>query len=163
MVMNTKPYFWFIILFASARIANAQSAPDYQTKSGTYYWSNDKPIELKWGNTRFFRDSTAAKPKNNVDTNDNFSINTITDPQYSNQDISVFPNPFRDKINIKYNKTGDLIVELLDVTGKYAVHKTLSGGDRQIDLSNLAGSTYLLKVFDANSNLLQTFKIEKVN
>src|SRR5579863_5674193 len=100
--MNIKPYFFLIILFVPAQIIFAQSAPDYQTKSGTYYWSNDKPIELKWGNTRFFRDSTVRKHKDTRDTTDNFSINTITDPKYSNQDISVFPNPFRDKINIKY-------------------------------------------------------------
>lgn len=140
-----------------------EKGPDFRAKSGTYYFTHTKPIELKWGDTRFFRDSTYRKPNNHGDTTENYSINSVVDPQFAKADISVFPNPFIDIINIRYEKTGDLIVELMDVTGKYAMRKTLSGGNRQLDLRGLAGATYLLRVFDADAQLLQTFKIEKVS
>jgi len=53
-------------------------------------------------------------------------------------------------------------VELIDITGKYSMSKVLSSGERQIDLSGLASSSYLLKVYDSGGTLLQTFRIEKV-
>jgi hypothetical protein len=160
--MNVRSVFILGALLIITKVSFSQNNnPTFQSKSGTYYFTHTKPIELKWGDTHFFHDS-ASKSHNHGDTTFNYSINSVVDSKYSSVDMSVYPNPFISTINIKYEKTGDLIIELMDVTGKYTMRKTLSGGDRQIDLSDLAGSTYLLRVFDAGSSLLQTFKIEKV-
>lgn len=150
-----------ILCLVLTNLPAQSNEPAFQTKNGTYYFTNNKPIELKWGSTHFFRDSI-TKHKTNGDTAVSYSINSVVDAKYASTDISVYPNPFIKTVNIKYEKDGDLIIELIDITGKYTMHKTLSSSNRSLDLSNLVASTYILKVYDANMQLLQTFKIEKV-
>ena len=161
--MKTKNGVLMFILFAWSNILFAQNIkPAFRSASGTYYFTHPKPIVLKWGDTKFFSDTTARR-SNPADTTRSFSINAVTEVK-SATDMSVYPNPFMDVIHIKYDKAGDLQVELLDVAGKYSMRKMLSGGNRQLDLTGLASSTYFLKVYDSSgSSLLQTFKIEKVN
>ena len=150
-----------LLVFSCAAFAQNNN-PSFQTKSGTYYFTNKKPIVLKWGDTHFFHDSITRKRKSNGDTTDNYTINSVVDAKYAKADISIYPNPFINTINIKCDKEGDLQVELMDISGKYTMRKTLSAGERRLDLSGLASSSYLLKVYDANNQLLQTFKIEKI-
>jgi hypothetical protein len=149
------------LLLVSKNSFSQNNNPAFQSKNGTYYFTHNKPIELKWGDTHFFHDSVTKRRKYITDTVTNFSITSLVDSNYSNMDISVYPNPFINTINIKYIKDGDLQVELMDISGRYAMRKTLSGMNRELDLSGLASSTYLLRVYDSKFQLLQTFKIEK--
>lgn len=151
-----------ILLVVSKNSFSQNNNPSFQSKNGTYYFTHTRPIVLKWGDTHFFHDSVTKKRENIADTITNFSITSLVDSKYSNNDISVYPNPFINTINIKYIKDGDLQVELMDISGRYTMRKTLSGMNRKLDLSGLASSTYLLRVYDSKFQLLQTFKIEKV-
>src|ERR1700722_13802333 len=106
--MNLKYGILTVILLNACNAVWAQSTlPAYKSRSGTYYFTNTKPITLKWGDTHFFKD-TITKKRKNGDTTDNFSISSVTDAKYSTADITVYPNPFVNTLNIKYDKQGDL-------------------------------------------------------
>jgi hypothetical protein len=151
-----------ILMIASQAVFGQNNNPSFRAQSGTYYFTKNKPIVLKWGDTHFFKDSTYKAHRVVGDTSDNYTVTSVVDTKYAKADISIYPNPFISTINIKYDKEGELKVELIDITGKYSMSKVLSSGERQIDLSGLASSSYLLKVYDSGGTLLQTFRIEKV-
>ena len=58
--------------------------------------------------------------------------------------VEVFPNPFRDLINLRYSEVG-LSYHLRDIQGKLIETNTLQ---HQLDFSTLTSGCYLLEIFD---------------
>jgi hypothetical protein len=75
---------------------------------------------------------------------------------------SAYPNPATDFLTLKvenFNKA-DLSYQLFDVDGKRIENKIIEGNETSIIMSNLAPSTYFLKVIQNNKEV-KTFKIVK--
>lgn len=89
----------------------------------------------------------------------------------SNQELSVFPNPVENILNIKpyFKSAGELLIQLFDIQGKRILQKTFhlqSGLEQQeLDLSTLSDASYMLNVqFNKGTqNHRQTYKIIKAS
>ncbi len=88
--------------------------------------------------------------------------------QESAREVAVFeaaigPNPTSDYVNITLEKTldADATVVIRDVTGKQLKLQTISRGDvsTQIDLSDVAPTTYLLELIDNQATVLNQTRI----
>lgn len=65
---------------------------------------------------------------------------------YSKNDVSVYPNPAKDFVNIKLPKTQNSIVRLFDMTGKLVKEFKADSDNIQLSVSSLPKGVYLLKL-----------------
>ncbi len=71
---------------------------------------------------------------------------TVSTADVKSENISISPNPFKDKINIQYDENmlrGDMEIEVFDIKGKL-VHFSRFQNDQNIELSKLPAGSYLL-------------------
>jgi len=73
--------------------------------------------------------------------------------------ISVYPNPFSNQITIKNNKSLNLDVTVLDVTGKTVLTQNSSAGLVELNTNDLSTGLYFVKVISEGSST--TYKIVK--
>ena len=74
--------------------------------------------------------------------------------------MSVYPNPVTDIVNIKAKNLNDYQLILSDVNGKQLLVKQVSNASSLLDLSNYRRATYYLSI-NQNGKLLKTYKIIK--
>lgn len=74
--------------------------------------------------------------------------------------IKVYPNPTQDYISIDNSENLVSAIELYNVSGKMVLQSDLNGSDR-ISLQELAAGNYILKLVDANSNIVSTNHVVK--
>jgi hypothetical protein len=93
-----------------------------------------------------------------------FEIQTLSNPALTNVNLTAvtYPNPTEDFIILKISDTAldNLRYKLFDVTGKAISNGTITNGDTQIGMQQLAIGIYILKVNQHNQEL-KTFKIIK--
>ena len=77
---------------------------------------------------------------------------------FSQNQVSFYPNPVKDILNINSAKTIDL-VEIYNITGQKVSAISNFGNNKQINLSSLSSGVYLVKV--AGDNFSETIKIVK--
>ena len=63
--------------------------------------------------------------------------------------ISVYPNPANDVINVMTSISGDVNMEIVDVLGRVVLSSRLSDNAQQINISNLAGGVYTIRLFNS--------------
>jgi hypothetical protein len=89
---------------------------------------------------------------------------TLSNPQLSTVNLSavIYPNPTSDYVMLKISDTAlyNLSYHLVDINGKAISNGSLTNGDTQINMQQLAVGMYILKV-SQNSQELKTFKIIK--
>ncbi len=89
----------------------------------------------------------------------------ISESEFSNIKITVYPNPTPTMLNIKISKQenlDDLEYFVSDMQGKIISIKKVSSNVEQIDFSNFADNMYFLQVRN-KSKVIKTFKIQKNN
>ncbi|MEZ5016858.1 MAG: serine hydrolase [Flavipsychrobacter sp.] len=64
------------------------------------------------------------------------------------KNITVYPNPANDVLNIKLDYNGAAVLQLYDVAGKQMQIQSISKGDNRISLSDLTNGTYFLNITD---------------
>ncbi|WP_406683245.1 alpha/beta hydrolase fold domain-containing protein [Seonamhaeicola sp. MEBiC1930] len=62
------------------------------------------------------------------------------------ENISIYPVPTSDILNIKFKESVSGNISLLDITGNTIVLKNIEGIDSQLDLSNLSSGFYIVKI-----------------
>ncbi len=63
------------------------------------------------------------------------------------ENISVYPNPVTDKLNIRFPEAGDYGVSLYDLTGREIIQIQSNSADHiQLDVNALGQGQYVLKV-----------------
>ena len=75
-------------------------------------------------------------------------------------DISVFPNPFKEKLFIKYSDTKSLSYQLFDVTGIVVKRGLITSETTSIAVNNLSDGIYLLVVENENKSV-KTYQLVK--
>ncbi len=91
-----------------------------------------------------------------------YQQSTLSNENITNgQAIRVYPNPTDYLVNIDLSQlpAGEYRLELLDISAKLIFQKIIQGNIDQIDLGNLAGGSYLLRV--TGEQRTETFKIVK--
>jgi hypothetical protein len=79
----------------------------------------------------------------------------------SNGNITVFPNPFSDKIWIKSDNSSPIVhVNIFSITGQKVYDNSFAGGD-VIETGDLTPGMYILFAYGKNDNSISTFKILK--
>jgi hypothetical protein len=74
-------------------------------------------------------------------------------------DIKVYPNPVSDWIEIESNTNKELMISIVDLSGKVLVNSKLCGSSK-IDLTNFQKGFYILKI-NQPEKILETRKIIK--
>ena len=93
-----------------------------------------------------------------------YIIVAIESMQDDDFQISVYPNPANDLINIHLNVKSDVIIELFDIQGKKLFIEKVEANTtlKQLNLNNFAIGSYILRITGTNGNLLKSYKIEKM-
>jgi hypothetical protein len=89
-------------------------------------------------------------------------ISGVSDSKAINLSLVAFPNPTTDLLTLSFNEQSltNLTYQLLDLNGKLLRSEKITGNQTTIEMSNLATSTYFLKVIHNNTEI-KTFKIVK--
>jgi hypothetical protein len=89
---------------------------------------------------------------------------TLSNPELTTVNLSavIYPNPTSDYVMLKISDTAlyNLSYHLVDINGKAISNGSLTNGDTQINMQQLAVGMYILKV-SQNNQELKTFKIIK--
>ncbi|SDL11809.1 Por secretion system C-terminal sorting domain-containing protein [Catalinimonas alkaloidigena] len=94
------------------------------------------------------------------------TITSLTGPMRSVWSVKVYPNPTLDFLILEGPETGTRIqLEWTDLLGRRIDHlpSEISSLPARLDLSQLAGGQYLLRLSAPNRQVYSTYKIQKLN
>ena len=60
----------------------------------------------------------------------------------------VYPNPTNNEITLEFERTGEYLVAITDMTGKVLMRQTVKGQRVQMDIGNYPVGVYLLTIDD---------------
>lgn len=85
--------------------------------------------------------------------------NTGIEETLSKANVSLYPNPVSDQLNIQFNNYQSEVIEMdiIDITGKIIQHQQLMEKNNSVKLENMAEGFYLVKLH--NGNISETYKI----
>lgn len=75
-----------------------------------------------------------------------------------NKDVTVYPNPANNELNLRFEAVGTVSVEIYDVLGKKMKSYTHSGNTSRTDISDLRPGLYIIKVTEGTKTYSRTFK-----
>ena len=154
----------FLIINCSAQVYASQQviAPagtSSTVSNATVSWTIGEPLTTTISNSNYLISQGFQQPlANDIATN----LNKV------NQDginVSVFPNPTTDNINIRLtNNIQELKADLFDIDGKLLQRQIIktAQSEVQLDLMGYAVAAYLLKVYSSDERTNISFKIEKL-
>jgi len=153
-----------LVLGGRACIAQASIAPDVFASSGNCFVNST--ASLSW---------TLGEPLSETDISSTNSltqgfqqpvsivVTNVTEPISNSGNVTAYPNPFTSTIYLQNNDEGKTLqVELVSMEGKTVFTKTMTTQQEQFDLSEFSNGIYFLKVYNADKQLIQTLKIDKV-
>ncbi len=147
--------FW-VELSAQSISPDAISATgDYSTgTNATLSWTLGEPvIETTTGSNAIL---TQGFQQNS------YTFVSVYEKPERNFDISVYPNPTTEFVNVKTNAVEqDLLIQLYDIQGKLLKEIIMKDNTKQINLSKYSSSNYLLKISNKNGELIRSWKIIK--
>jgi len=77
-------------------------------------------------------------------------------------DISLYPNPATNNLNILYNEnTGIKVAVVYNMIGKAMVVNKVSGNSASINIESVPSGIYLIRLFNADGNVVATRKFTK--
>jgi hypothetical protein len=133
----------------------------------SYSWSNGQttnPIVVS-PNTNTFYTVTGASPAgctNSVTANVFMTTCIGLKEQSDESGINVFPNPFRDVINIRFENAGEkLSVNIYNSTGQAVCSKECESSLMSIDLENKCAGIYFITVSQAGKNIFKARVIKE--
>ena len=85
-------------------------------------------------------------------------IHVVSVNNFKEIEISVYPNPTSDVINI--NSEEQLNIRVFDASGREVMSTTTTSNSDQIDLSELSRGAYTF-IFESNESIVKTVKIIK--
>jgi len=83
---------------------------------------------------------------------------SLANVKFDNEMFKAYPNPVKDLLNLSYTQNISN-VEIFNMLGQQVFAKTVNATQGQVDMSNLAAGTYLVKV--ATDNQVKTIKVIK--
>lgn len=129
-------------------------------------------IELEWTlGESFVGETTNVSRIYTIGFHQPFIIEAeILKEKFGNDEISLFPNPVGNRLNVKFNlknaENADQFKFLLtDLMGRQILEKTIDSKleSTMIDFPEINTGSYQVKIIDAKNRVLKTFKIIKTN
>ncbi|MGE6395825.1 T9SS type A sorting domain-containing protein [Chryseobacterium scophthalmum] len=84
-----------------------------------------------------------------------FSQLGLSESNFENDDVEIFPNPTNSIVNIKNSKSSIKSIELYDTAGRILKAEKVNKKEIQIDISNYQIGTYLIKVITSNGDVVK--------
>lgn len=158
-----------ISVICSHNLCLAQSVePEVYATSGDHYtgtnaqlsWTIGEPVIETVSNT------------NNIITQGfhqtSYDITSIKENPDLGYNISVFPNPVSNTLQINISSAVDnsnLQIELMDITGKILINEKIAGTiiTYQLNMREYAPGSYFLRITNKKEQLINSYKIQKVN
>ena len=158
-----KP-FYLLLFCLSCVLANSQSIErDVIATAGDHFVA--PTFSLSW---------TLGEPVTETISNDGimltqgfhqgeFKLTAIREPLAEQFDITVFPNPTPDILNIRFNSEMNEIitVQLYSMTGEKILFQRTQDKNIQLNLANLSNASYLLSLRKNDGALITTYVINK--
>lgn len=154
-----KQLFFFLSVFCFINPFFSQTlSPEVISPAGSSF--TDGTNSLSW---TLGEPVTSTVTNSNVLTQgfqqDNIVITSMDEAEISGE-ISIFPNPAVEIINVQFNKPQDkTTIELYTIDGKLVLNRMLySETLSSIDMSGYATGTYILKIKNKNTKSFQIVK-----
>jgi hypothetical protein len=158
--MNIK----YLGIFVLINIPHFYSLSQESTNTtSTSIKSTDGNISYSIGQV-FYSEQKSNEGKVNQDVQQAYIITALGIENLPNINISVFPNPTTDKIQLKVDKVegNQLRYELVNNDGKSIAINQINSEEVVIDMKTLPVAVYYLNILD-EKNKLKSFKIIKNN
>jgi len=156
----------YLLLFClSCLLANSQSIErDVIAAAGDHFVA--PTFSLSW---------TLGEPVSETISNDDlmltqgfhqggeFKLTAIHEPLAEQFDITIFPNPTADILNIRFNSEMNEIitVQLYSMTGEKILFERTQDKNIQLNLANLSNASYLLSLRKNDGALITSYVINK--
>ncbi len=79
----------------------------------------------------------------------------------NSDDITLYPNPVRDEVNVVFNGMDVKNIAVYNVIGKNMIVYRTSGSSAKLDISKFPGGVYFLRMSDAKGAIVATKRITK--
>lgn len=89
-----------------------------------------------------------------------YKITAIPDNNDKVVDITLYPNPTKDVVNISSTKEG-LNYRVIDLTGKLLLEGALIDGKTSLTLSDFANGIFLIDIYSQQEKFKKTYKVTK--
>jgi len=170
-----KTLFFIFFLTGYNGIYSQSISPEVYPSSGDYYTGTNATLSWTIGEsvTKTFSATNTILTQGFQQSL--YSITSIEQAPDNNYQISVYPNPATDLININIYHVKSLLfngvqsvdktslkVELIDIQGKRLYYQTINSNSSTLDLKQFPGSIYLLKIYTTGNKLLKSYKITKL-
>ncbi|MFA6923904.1 MAG: T9SS type A sorting domain-containing protein [Bacteroidales bacterium] len=152
---------FFIIGILACGYAYSQSvSPEVIASSGEYFIGTNATLSWTLGEpvTETFTGT------NNILTQgfqQKYDIATIQEENKNTYQISVFPNPTKDVLNVIINLGLDnkYTTQLFDMQGKLLVSNSFTGNSESINMNPFTSGNYLLRINNSKGEIIKTLKI----
>jgi Secretion system C-terminal sorting domain len=146
----------FLVSFCSLFLGNETFAQELNVISAGGNYTEGASFSMSWtiGEAIIFTGSSG-----NNDVTQGFhqpELRVLGIEEYQELDISVYPNPARENINIVTSEQTKMTI--YDIQGKIVETLDIYSSLTSVDVSNLSRGTYTL-VFEANGTLAKRMKI----
>ncbi|MBM3452864.1 MAG: T9SS type A sorting domain-containing protein, partial [Bacteroidetes bacterium] len=108
-----------------------------------------------------YTDQTWYYTTSNVMVRMNFDPNLVGIEESKDTQVSIYPNPASEVINIHSNKLLNATVSVTDLTGKVVKNSTISGLNASINTSGLNNGIFFVTITDGNSVATEKVVIKK--
>lgn len=156
-----------ILLFSVVLAVNGQSDARkiVVATSGDQYTAGN--VQLNWtiGEVAI---QAVKSPRNQITQGyhqGDYAINNVFERNIHRFDVSIYPNPSADFVQIDLKDLDrKVVLELYDLTGQLLISAALSEADQQyeLDLRSLTASSYVLKLSSLDAEYLSSYKIIKL-
>lgn len=149
------------------RTCSAQSiTPEVISPAGDYFINGSNALSWTLGEPVIETFSSANNKISQGFQQPYYIVTDITENKNEQLQISVFPNPVAEYINISINGSGQnspFTIELLDATGKLVLqsHVYNPSSTIQFPLDKLPVATYFLNIYSSEKTIFKTYKIQK--
>ncbi|MFH4964178.1 T9SS type A sorting domain-containing protein [Gaetbulibacter sp. M235] len=141
---------------------NLPSESDDEPNSHGYVYYKIKPLagykvgDIIPNTAEIYFDFNPAVVTNTFETE---FVETLSNKKLNNVDFTVFPNPTKNTVELKFNKSlSDVInVRIYDIQGKLILNKTrkLQKNSVNLDVSNLKSGLYFLKIIEDDYEVIK--------
>ena len=158
-----------VIILNLCNLCSAQSiAPEINATSGGHYTGTNAQLSFTIGEPVI----ETVSNTNNIITQGfhqtSYDITSIKENQDMGYNISVFPNPVGNTLQISISGNVDnsnLKIELMDITGKILINEKVAGAiiTHQLNMREYATGSYFLRITNEKEQLINSYKIQKIN
>lgn len=151
---------------ASATICQGASAVLTASGATTYSWSNGNQTTAQVtvtpaGTTVYTVTGTSLGCSATATITQNVSVcNGIQDNSLA-QDVAVYPNPFRNELNLHNGSDAEVQVTVTDALGKVVLNATIPGGTQSLNTSELNNGLYIVRISNGDKSISR--KLVKAN